>query len=603
MKKPSILIIPFLLCLILPVYANPVEVAAKADKAIDNKTCLECHATEEPIVSEHALSGSAHESLNCTDCHSDLTETPHDVPAKVNCSSCHDDVGAKFAKSIHYKAIHDKGLNVAPSCVNCHGTHNILPASNPVSSVYKLNVPQTCRKCHEGIFNDYATSIHGKLWRSGQSNVPVCTSCHSEHDIVDPTSQSAQKNIPLGCSQCHQSRSASYQDTFHGKATALGLTETAKCSGCHTAHKILPESDPLSSVNKANLKETCTKCHAGVNQNFIDYDPHMDPHNKERSALVFYTYNFMNWLLILVFAFWGLHTGLWFQRSVVALIRREFTIEAHPPQYIRRFSNFQRRMHGIVVVSFTGLVLTGLPLKYYYTTWAQNLSQLLGGIETSRHIHHIFGVVTIGYLVVHMVQMFYLIVIKKEKRFLGGPESMVPRAKDWEDFIDNIKWFFYKGDRPKYDRWTYFEKFDYLAVFWGVCVIGLSGVIMWQPAFFAQFLPGEILNAATIVHSDEALLALAFIFTIHFFHNHLRVENFPIDLTIFSGVVPLERFIKERPLEYQRLVQEGKLEKYLVPPPSKKTIIKCFIFGFTALGIGFFMIMAIFITFLTGGMH
>lgn len=559
----------------------------------DLPSCAGCHGTHNIFPKDDPRSSVNHMNIGeaCLKCHAskDIVKRHPDLPSQEFVS--------KYLNSVHARGVLLQGLNVSATCTDCHGSHGILAASDAKSSVSHDNVPHTCGKCHEGIYNQYAASIHGSLWMQGRKDVPVCTSCHGEHAIADPQNKNAKQAIPYECGHCHQARISTYSDTFHGQASSLGLTATAKCSDCHTAHQILPEKDPQSSVNKANLQKTCAQCHSDITKNFIGYDPHINPHDKNRYFMVFFIYEFMKFLLISVFLFWGIHTMLWFQRSVVALLRREFVLERPNDQYIRRFSDGQRKMHGIIVVSFLGLVMTGLPLKFYYTPWAQHLSVLLGGVETSRYFHRVFGLVTLGYFSFHVLHMVYLVIFKKQRHLVYGPSSLMPRGKDWVDFVDNIKWFFYLGPRPKYDRWTYFEKFDYMAVFWGVCVIGISGLVMWFPVFFTKFLPGEILNIAAIVHSDEALLALAFIFTVHFFHNHLRVENFPIDLSIFSGVIPLERFMKERPVEYERLVKEGKLKELLVPPPSQKTIIKCFIFGFSALGIGGLLIIAIFITY------
>lgn len=563
-------------------------------KVTDLPSCADCHGTHNIFPKDDPRSMVNHFKSDgrCLSCHAnkDILKKHKALPSA--------DFVNKYLNSVHGQGVHLKGLTVSATCSDCHGGHAILPASDPQSTVFKKNVPNTCRKCHEGIYNDYVTSIHGQLWLAGNTEVPVCTTCHAEHGVGDPLTKASQRAIPQECGHCHQGRIATYADTFHGKATSLGSGTAAKCSDCHTAHKILPASDPASSINKAQLLTTCMKCHENINAKFVQYDPHINPHDKTHSFSVYLTYQFMKFLLISVFLFWGIHTLLWFQRAVVALIRREFTLDPHQDKYVRRFSNLQRRLHGIVIVSFLGLVMTGLPLKYNYTHWAQSLCAFLGGIDTCRYYHRIFGLLTLGYFVFHLGYLTYKVLFKKEKDLVYGPHSMMPRAKDIEDFQDNLKWFFYKGDRPKYDRWTYFEKFDYFAVFWGVGVIGLSGLVMWFPAFFTQFCSGTILNIAAIIHSDEALLALAFIFTVHFFHNHLRVENFPIDLSIFSGVIPLERFIKERPQEYRRLLVEGKLDTVIVPPPSKKTVIKSLIFGLTALALGFALIIAIFITYL-----
>ncbi|MFQ5583857.1 MAG: cytochrome C, partial [Calditrichia bacterium] len=124
------------------------------------------------------------------------------------------------------------------------------------------------------------------------------------------------------------------------------------------------------------------------------------------------------------------------------------------------------------------------------------------------------------------------------RKFLFGPDSMMFNRQDLKDFGATMKWFLGPGPKPSYGRRTYWEKFDYFAVFWGVAVIGLSGLMLWFPEYFTNLLPGWFINIAQIIHSDEALLAVGFIFTIHFFNTHLRPESFPMDLVIFTGLVP-----------------------------------------------------------------
>jgi len=175
------------------------------------------------------------------------------------------------------------------------------------------------------------------------------------------------------------------------------------------------------------------------------------------------------------------------------------------------------------------------------------------------------------------------------KRWLGfifDPESIMLGKRDLVELVGSIKWFFGLGPRPTYGRWTYWEKFDYFAVFWGVFVIGSTGLVLWFPAFFTNVLPGWSINVATIIHSDEALLASGFIFTVHFFNTHFRPDKFPMDTVIFTGSVPLEELKYDKPREYQRLVDSGQLEASIVPPMQPGATRSFKIFGFTALGIG-----------------
>jgi cytochrome b subunit of formate dehydrogenase len=163
-----------------------------------------------------------------------------------------------------------------------------------------------------------------------------------------------------------------------------------------------------------------------------------------------------------------------------------------------------------------------------------------------------------------------------------------------------FKWFLGFGPRPKFDRWTYWEKFDYWAPFWGVTIIGVSGVLLWVPHVTAQYLPGWVFNVATIFHGEEAFLAAVFLFTVHFFNNHFRPDKFPLDVVMFTGSVPLEEFVREHPLQYQRLVDRGELHKYLVDPPARPMALGSRILGFTLIGFGLLLLTLIFIGFTTG---
>jgi cytochrome b subunit of formate dehydrogenase len=291
----------------------------------------------------------------------------------------------------------------------------------------------------------------------------------------------------------------------------------------------------------------------------------------------------------------GSHTIAWLPRSLQ--YRRELKA-AHveeSPVYVRRFEKLHRNLHLTVIVSFFGLAITGMMLKFSYAGWAQLVSRLLGGFEAAGFIHRTCAVLTFGYFAFHVRD---LVRKKREARktwrqFILGKESMLFNRNDLRELIGSVKWFFGKGERPAYGRWTYWEKFDYFAVFWGVAVIGASGLLLWFPEFFTRFMPGWMINVATTIHSDEALLAVGFIFTIHFFNTHFRPEKFPIDTVIFTEGVPLEEFKRDRPREYQQLVESGELDKLLMPRPNPLAVKLWRRLGFAALTIGLLLILLI----------
>jgi len=262
--------------------------------------------------------------------------------------------------------------------------------------------------------------------------------------------------------------------------------------------------------------------------------------------------------------------------------------------YIKRFNAYHRVLHVIMAVSFLGLVSTGMPLRYAQAGWAPWLMGLFGGRESAGLVHRFCAVVTFGYFFLHLAYVaYYVAVVRKFMFDIFGPESMVPRLKDLEDMFGNFKWFVGVAPRPGFDRWSYWEKFDYWAVFWGVAIIGLSGLSLWFPGFSTRFLPGWVLNVATIVHSDEALLAAGFIFTIHFFNSHLRPEKFPMDITIFTGSVRTEELKREKPLEYARLESSGELESAGTEAPARWLVNSGIALGLLLITVGFSLLVLI----------
>jgi cytochrome b subunit of formate dehydrogenase len=259
-----------------------------------------------------------------------------------------------------------------------------------------------------------------------------------------------------------------------------------------------------------------------------------------------------------------------------------------------RFPLFHRLTHAAVVVSFFLLVITGLPLRFSCAFWSEALIRLMGGVEVAGLLHRIGAVITFIYFGGHLAYLAWTFARAEDRRsLLWGPDSMVPQPRDVKDFWDQIRWFFGLGPRPSFGRWSYMEKFDYFAVFWGVAIIGSSGLLLWFPEFFAGFLPGWIFNVAIIVHADEALLAACFIFTIHFFHVHFRPEKFPLDGVMFHGRATLEYMEEEHPLMSEGLRAAADAEPSPrsisdtpAPPPSRRATLASAILGFAALAVG-----------------
>ncbi len=265
----------------------------------------------------------------------------------------------------------------------------------------------------------------------------------------------------------------------------------------------------------------------------------------------------------------------------------------HGP-FVWRFELYHRITHGMVIVSFFLLVITGLPLRFSHAFWATPLMSLLGGVKMAGTLHRIGAAITFLYFGVHLFYVVRKVIRSPDPmKILWGPDSLVPQPRDIVGLWQQTRWYFGKGPRPHFSRWSYMEKFDYFAVFWGVAVIGGSGLLLWFPEFFSRFLPGWVFNVATIVHADEALLAAGFIFTIHFFHVHFRPEKFPLDAVMFTGRATRAYMEEEHPGVMASIDRHASREPSSdqtpdtpAPPPSHAASLTAAALGFLALAIG-----------------
>jgi predicted CXXCH cytochrome family protein len=606
---------------ISPRKQRPCETVSRVD-------CSNCHAqiAEDYFKSGHgeAYVQNTPKTPYCTDCHGKHTVLSHlddrDKTYRANipqlCGGCHGTLDAPqpiittqgtvlidYSSSVHGQGLTKKGLLPSAVCTDCHSTHYILDHKLEESSVHHKNLAATCAVCHQGIYKEFEDSIHSPSVTETKEKLPNCEDCHSAHQIKQIQQDQFMAEVTHQCGSCHEDLSETYTETIHGKAYTLGYLQAARCSDCHGAHDIQKVDNPDSHVGFNHVVETCQSCHPDANRRFTGYLTHATHHDKQKYPILHFTFWAMTSLLIGVFAFFGIHTLLWFPRSFKYLkVKREHA-KLHKRYYIRRFTREHRITHIFVILSFMGLALTGMMLKFANMPWAQTLANVLGGVEEAGRIHRISAAITFGYFFTHLFSMFRSKSRTKNtlKKMIFGQRSLWFNKKDLQDFWGSIKWFLGFGPRPEYGRWTYWEKFDYMAVFWGVGVIGMSGLILWFPELFTKILPGWLINVAMIIHSDEALLAVGFIFTIHFFNTHLRPESFPLDPVIFTGLVPLDEYKKDRPDEYKYLKESGQLKKDAVlKEMDPKWMLAVRIFGYTFLLIGISLIVLIIYSMLIG---
>ena len=255
-------------------------------------------------------------------------------------------------------------------------------------------------------------------------------------------------------------------------------------------------------------------------------------------------------------------------------------------RFFMRFTRAQRYLHAVLFTTFLGLAGTGLPLRFSESIWARGLASGVGGFGAILFFHKLCAVVLTLAFLVHVKDIFTRALVHHEKGIFWGSTSMVGNWKDVKDLFGHMRWFLGLGPKPQFERYAYWEKFDYWAVFWGMIVIGFSGYAMWFAPFFAHFMPGWALNAVLVIHSEEGLLAILFIFSIHFVNTHLRPDSFPMDMVVFTGVESEEEFKHKRPREYQRLSREGKLEARLGEKAPTWLVNFSKVVGFTAIFIG-----------------
>ena len=637
--------------------------------ANDNAVCVSCHDFRKGKLEKPAADGkkrvlfqikgdkfakSVHGKLECVYCHKEVTDDagPHTraPEAKLpDCAQCHIDLWANalgtdkekgrlgivvenidaYKRSLHAKPNADDPTRVNAVCSDCHNVHtfDVPPRGTAERKEWHLTVPNVCGdKCHTDQLEEWSGSIHGKQVKEKHNlNAAVCSDCHTSHDIVGSSSSKAKLAITASCGNCHEDAYDSYKASYHGQVNTLGYAYTAKCFDCHGSHGILPSKDPAARMNEKNRLKTCQKCHSGkkdlplATAGFNSFSPHGVSDDFFRYPHIWLTTKFMIALLIGVFSFFWLHSGLWWYREykdrkekkphwhirthdLPADLKIEERRKQDPNVHVRRFGAMWRLGHLIFALSVMTLVLTGMIPFFAETAWAKAVVAMLGGPKAAGGIHRLAAYTMLGIFAIHLVAVTINILRNWKDFKFFGPDSFVPNLKDGQDIFGMFKWFLGLGPRPAIERWAYWEKFDYWAVFWGMAIIGGSGMTLAFPHVVAQYLPGWLFNIAMVVHGEEAFLAAVFLFTVHFFNNHFRPDKLPPpDVVMFTGTQSLQEFQHEHAAQYKRLVETGQLEKYLVSAPPKSFTLASRLLGLMLLAMGLTLLILIGIGFF--GIH
>ena len=560
-----------------------------------NANCLECHG--DPILKaqpdekfksafvDHSKFGmSVHKKLSCIRCHIFL----HPETDKI-----YQDTDAFKAYVLKGETAAESGRPAIfkPDCVNCHPNESRKLAESS-HSAEKLKIKLAGFKQSPQVVQKNQTEL----------KAPKCNDCHGiQHYITDTKLNQTKFDIVNRCGTCHEKLIKTYFGTYHGKAAKLGSAKVAKCANCHGSHELLAPSIPASTLSEKNIQKTCQECHPKANKNFTKFMPHADHHDRQNYPRLFYPFWAMTLLIIFTFAGFGIHALLWLNRSLIErfstqkIQEKSIVFDEKDEKHVKRFNVSHTLLHIMIIISFLTLAITGMSLKFADNPLFAGITHWVGGPHIMGKLHRVGALITFLYFGAHLLQLLVLFVRRKITimGLLSADYSLIPLPRDLIAVKDNLLYFLGKGPKPAFGRWTYWEKFDYMAVFWGITIIGSTGLTLAFPEIATRFLPGWALNIATIIHSDEALLATGFIFSMHFFHSHMRPDNFPMDTVVFTQRLPLSRFKEERSKEYQAMVEKGELEKYLVDPPRKWYSVFILIMGWIFLSIGLICLGAI----------
>ncbi len=526
--------------------------------------CAACHGGVGQVYQEsihgYSLSRGNPRAPTCASCHgahgilasSDPRSRTHKVRLPNTCATCHGTAGLltdqivklpqsfeSYAQSVHGQGA-ERGIATAASCADCHGVHDLKGSVDPNSRINPINVSRTCGQCHPDIQLEYDRSIHGRALKTGVRDSPSCTDCHGEHLILsakDPDARTCAANLAAQtCGRCHDDPVivakynlqggvvGTYVDSYHGWASQRGCELSATCASCHTAHSVLPELDPLSSINEANVVATCGQCHDNADANFANSYTH-ETTSISANPINYWIRRIYIVAIILIVGGMVLHN---------LLIMNYFMIERRSAEegrsWVLRFDRTQIVQHLLTTVAFIALVVTGFALRFPDAWWVVALADV-GMTEALRgDLHRVFAVVMI---ITAFYHMYYVFVTRRGRQEF---RSIVPTWQDVKDFANNLRFYTWRTTKKvEFGRYDYSQKAEYWALIWGTILMILTGLVLWFPQWSVKILPSWIVPAAQTVHYYEAWLATLAVLVWHFFFVIFHPEEYPMSWTWLTG--------------------------------------------------------------------
>lgn len=564
------------------------------------QSCGRCHAAARDhfLASAHgrALSAREQSAPDCLTCHREPVVPPAAARATLaqklaqtrQCESCHvgkpNVVGqalrgtkfvAAFDQSVHGAALRGGDARAA-NCVDCHGAHDMNRAMAANARLNKGHVAQTCAACHAQEARDYAESVHAAALRKGNPDSATCTDCHGEHDIRarrDPTSPVHATNVAQQvCANCHASLRLTkkygiasntfqtFEDSYHGLAVRGGSVEVVNCASCHSSHAIKSQADPTSTINKVNLARTCGQCHPGANTRFAVGKVHVSPDltsGRDGNEPILYIIASIYVVLILVVV--GgmfLHNLIDFIRKVrrKLAIQKGLIEEDHVAHRLYlRMTAHERCQHGVLVLSFVILVVTGFMLRYPEAWWVVAVRDVSDrAFEWRSWAHRIAGVVMIAAGGWHV---WYLVGTAPGR---GLIRDLMPK---WRDATDPWRVLKYNlglaPTKPAFGRFSYIEKAEYWALVWGTMLMGVTGAILWFENTSMGLFTKLGFDISRTIHFYEAILATLAIIVWHFYFVIFNPDIYPMNLAWLTGRMSEKEMLEEHPVELERLKAEA----------------------------------------------
>lgn len=531
--------------------------------------CGQCHTQveEQYRASAHRLARlhGNRVAATCADCHSghhvrhpSHPDSPvHHRNVPNTCGKCHTDqavitsdyVRLPISLPSYTASIHGQGWRVGKGtavCTDCHGVHLLQAASVPTSTIHKQNLAATCGKCHREQAEQYSRSVHGRAVAHGIADSPSCTDCHDEHLIYRVTDPRAavrpERQASETCGRCHEDAQMaaryglpqkvveSYQDSYHGWAIKRGGKAVAVCVDCHNTHDIGSRLDPTSSIHPDNVVRTCGRCHANSNAQFAASYTHI----LARGRLMVHDYVRIIYIVLIAAVLGGmaLHNLVIYLHELRAHYRR-----VHSEPTVVRMTPAEVAQHMVLLVSFTGLAVTGFALRFPEAWWVRILTGWGLSEEARRVIHRGLATVLVAASLYHL---YYVVFTVRGRALL---RAMAPAAADLADAVRNV-WAHLRRDvaPPQFGVFDYTQKAEYWALIWGTAVMTITGFVLWFPTLATSWLPAWVVRVCEVIHFYEAILAVSAIVIWHFFYVIFIPREYPMSWIWISGKMSLEQW-------------------------------------------------------------